>query len=290
MANHIFSNPLRLDTAGDVFAMGECDLRPSSIEFANNSGSPVTFVLRTGNGTGGNTIAQGAAYSKAGAADYGQPPWLKLDVPNLTAQLRGHIFETGASAPTTGTADGGNTGGGMCQNVAITGGWLAQTITLTCIDDSTPTAEVFSVTVPEGGTYPNATVGVAYSSGGLAFELVDGTPDFAAGDIFTIAVTTSFKQEIYMNNGATIYFAPVTSSLPAAATGQWAIASRILESRIVAANTVVEKATGETPGWPSLRVTGVASDAVATVNLNECSWYNKPSCGDQRAGRSVIKY
>jgi len=36
---------------------------------------------------------------------------------------------------------------------------------------------------------PVGTVAAAYSFGGLAFTLADGTPDFAVGDKFTITVT-----------------------------------------------------------------------------------------------------
>ena len=90
--------------------------------------------------------------------------------------------------PTEGTADGGNTGGGTLTGV--TGGDDTQigTYTLTCITEATG-GGTFKVEAPNGEALPDAVVGDAYANPQLNFTINDGDPDFAAGDIFTIAVT-----------------------------------------------------------------------------------------------------
>lgn len=90
--------------------------------------------------------------------------------------------------PTTGTADGGNTGNGTCTSV--TGGEDTQigTYTLECITAATD-AGTFKVTTPDGDALPDATVAVAYTNDQLNFTLNDGATDFIVGDKFTIAVT-----------------------------------------------------------------------------------------------------
>lgn len=49
-------------------------------------------------------------------------------------------------------------------------------------------AGLFAVSAPDGAALPNATVGVAYSNAQLNFTVNDGAIDYAAGDIFTVAV------------------------------------------------------------------------------------------------------
>jgi hypothetical protein len=86
------------------------------------------------------------------------------------------------STPATGTA-GTNTGGGTCT--AVTAGAKARigTYTLTALS-----ATAFAVKDPDGVALPDAVVGTPYVNDGLNFTINDGSPDFIAGDTFTIAV------------------------------------------------------------------------------------------------------
>lgn len=97
------------------------------------------------------------------------------------------------SVPTTGTADGGNTGNGTCTAVSGGGKTAKGTYTIECI-----------VAITNGGTFsvvgPNGNIGdvtIVAGAGGtgvfaseeLNFTLTDGSTDFALGDKFTVAVT-----------------------------------------------------------------------------------------------------
>jgi len=89
--------------------------------------------------------------------------------------------------PTTGTANAGNTGQGTMT--LVTGGDDTQvgTYTITCITAASG-AGAFKVVAPNGEALPDAAVGVAYANDQLNFTINDGTPDFAVGDSFTVAV------------------------------------------------------------------------------------------------------
>jgi Bacteriophage lambda head decoration protein D len=52
-------------------------------------------------------------------------------------------------------------------------------------------ATVFTVTDPEGTALPNATVGTAYSQGGVGFTITASGTAFVAGDSFTVNVVDS---------------------------------------------------------------------------------------------------
>lgn len=92
------------------------------------------------------------------------------------------------SIPTTGTADGENTGQGTVTDV--TGGKDAKLgiYTLECIVIASG-AGTFKVTSPDGDALPDAEVGTAYVNDQINFTINDGDPDFALGDIFTIEVS-----------------------------------------------------------------------------------------------------
>jgi hypothetical protein len=91
------------------------------------------------------------------------------------------------SCPTTGTADGGNTGNGTCTGVTAGDQVKLGTYTLTCIE-AAANAGTFEVRDPDDLTLGQATVAVAYASEQINFTLNDGATDFAVGDKFTIAV------------------------------------------------------------------------------------------------------
>lgn len=92
----------------------------------------------------------------------------------------------GRSCPTTGTA-GTNTGGGTCTGVSAGAEAQIGTYLLRCIAAASG-AGTFEVQAPDGAALEQATVGVAYTNPHINFTLNDGTPDFAVGDTFTIAV------------------------------------------------------------------------------------------------------
>ena len=94
---------------------------------------------------------------------------------------------TAGTVPTTGTADGGNTGNGTMTSV--TGGKNVKvgTYTITCVAAAT-NAGAFAVKDPDGEGLPSAVVAVAYTSGQINFTINDGATDFVVGDVFTIAV------------------------------------------------------------------------------------------------------
>lgn len=91
------------------------------------------------------------------------------------------------TCPTTGTADGGNTGDGTCGSVTASNEVKIGTYTLTCIE-AAANAGFFEVKDPDDVTLGEATVAVAYTSEQINFTLADGATDFIVGDKFTIVV------------------------------------------------------------------------------------------------------
>jgi hypothetical protein len=87
--------------------------------------------------------------------------------------------KAGGNAANTGTM------GAITVTGAIPDGVYQLRITATATDAGT-----FVITDPQGQVIgPAGTVGVAYSFGGLAFTLADGTQDFIVGEGFDITVT-----------------------------------------------------------------------------------------------------
>lgn len=104
---------------------------------------------------------------------------------------------TKGSCPTTGTA-GTNTGAGTCASV--TAGAKAQvgTYTLKCVKVVSGAGD-FEVRSPNGELVGIATTGVAFTSSHINFTIADGTPDFALGDTFTIAIPAGSGKVKVMN-------------------------------------------------------------------------------------------
>ncbi len=102
----------------------------------------------------------------------------------------GRVIQT---TPTTGTADGGNTGDGTVS--AVTGGDKTKpgTYTIECIRAVTNGGE-FIVTDPDGKFVGSCLIEagaggtVDFKSDELNFTVTDGSTDFAVGDKFTVAV------------------------------------------------------------------------------------------------------
>lgn len=108
----------------------------------------------------------------------GQPALLKGAV--LGQVLMGASSAVGAA--------GTNTGNGTMGSVVTSAGTKNGVYHLTAFAVAT-NAGKFTVEDPDGVQIGVATVGVAFSGGGLAFTIADGSTDFVAGDTFTITAT-----------------------------------------------------------------------------------------------------
>lgn len=113
------------------------------------------------------------------------------------------MAQVAVTVPTTGTADGGNTGNGTVTGVALIAGLLPRvgTWTLECIT-AVADGGVFKLTDPGGNIIRNdlaMTAGAGLATTfyvpevGLTFIITDAATDFIVGDKFTIAVTASGK-------------------------------------------------------------------------------------------------
>lgn len=103
----------------------------------------------------------------------------------------------------TGAAVAGNTGDGTITAApVVSAGAKAGVYRAVCIEPAT-NAGKFLVTDPDGINLGVATVAVAFSGGGLAFTIADGSEaDFASGDSFTITVAAgSGKYVAYNQDG-----------------------------------------------------------------------------------------
>lgn len=85
------------------------------------------------------------------------------------------------------TAAGTNTGNGTMGTVTASAGAMPGAYTLKIIT-AAANAGQFEVIDPQGDLVGIGNVAVAFSTGGLAFTLADGSADFVVGDTFTITV------------------------------------------------------------------------------------------------------
>ena len=90
------------------------------------------------------------------------------------------------TCPTSGTA-GSNTGAGTCTGVTAGAKAKLGVYTLMCIH-AVSAGGIFSVEDPDGFGLPDAVVGKAYVNDQINFTLNDSSPDFSAGDTFTITI------------------------------------------------------------------------------------------------------
>lgn len=81
----------------------------------------------------------------------------------------------------------GNTGNGAMGAVTVSGRAKAGVYKLTIVEPGTNVG-TFQVEDPNGNVIGTGVVAAAFSAGGLAFTLADGTTDFVAGDGFNITV------------------------------------------------------------------------------------------------------
>lgn len=114
---------------------------------------------------------------------------------------RGAVLgELTPSVPTTGTADGGNTGNGTMTNVAVQTKTKNGTYTMTCITAVTD-GGVFNVFDPDGLQLNDATEGVTFTSNQITFDLTDGATDWVVGDIFTVLVAIGVRTYKLVDSG-----------------------------------------------------------------------------------------
>lgn len=85
------------------------------------------------------------------------------------------------------TAYSGNTGNGAMGAITLSAGAKAGTYKLTVVELGTDVG-TFVVEDPDGKFVGRGVVASAFSAGGLAFTLADGSTDFVAGDGFNIVV------------------------------------------------------------------------------------------------------
>jgi hypothetical protein len=111
--------------------------------------------------------------------------------------------------PTTGTADGGNTGNGTVTLVEGRSGLMIGTYTIECTAAVT-NGGVFKVTNPDGNVVesditipPGAGNYIDFSNDELAGRITDGSTDFVVGDKFTVAVTINPRQVVACDKTAT---------------------------------------------------------------------------------------
>jgi hypothetical protein len=101
----------------------------------------------------------------------------------------GHVIGrimVGATAASAAAA--GNTGNGVMGTVTA-GAAARPGVYKLRIEDPATNAGAFVVEDPNGVQIGSGNVAAAYSAGGLAFTLADGSADFVSGDTFNITVT-----------------------------------------------------------------------------------------------------
>lgn len=111
----------------------------------------------------------------------------------------------------TAAAGGGNTGDGTLTGFALsaTGGPpVVGTYKATCISE-VANLGYFNVTNPSGATIGIATVGTAFTAGGITFTINDGTEDFNMGDYFNLPVTAGSgyykKLDVASTDGSQVF-------------------------------------------------------------------------------------
>jgi len=177
---------------------------------------------------------------------------------------------TAGTVPTTGTADGGNTGNGTCT--AVTGGTKVQvgTYTVICVT-VVANGGTFTIEDPYGAIVGVATVGVAFTSDQINLTLNDGAVDFALDDKFTIAVPAGGGQVRAINfsgvDGSAVAYGILYAAVNASASGEY--------TRTFTSGGTYEIVPGDT-------VTGALSAATArvvAVSLSGGTWAGGDAAG-----------
>lgn len=104
------------------------------------------------------------------------------------------------SVPTTGTADGGNTGDGTMTAVAAQTKTKNGVYTMTCTAVALNSG-TFSVVDPDGLVLDPATVAITYSDPQITFLINDGVADYVVGNIFTVTVAIGDRTYKLVDSG-----------------------------------------------------------------------------------------
>lgn len=130
------------------------------------------------------------------------------------------VVTSGTATPAAKAGNAANTGtiASATASAGAKDGVYVITITAAATNAGT-----FSVTDPDGLALPDGTVAVAYSAGGLAFTVSDGTQDFIVGEGFTITVSEGFGE--------------YKIAVETATDGSKAAAAIVIDTQTIAANT-----------------------------------------------------
>jgi hypothetical protein len=185
-----------------------------------------------------------------------------------TVTLTGGSFPAGqvlglitiGTATAAGAAVASNTGGGtITATPAVSAGAVPGVYRATCIEPASG-GGLFDVEDPTGVSIGPATTGAEFAAGGLTFTIADGTPDFSAGDAFTITVTPGATAGSYTDHD------------PDAIDG-----SQVAAAILYAA---VDASSADAPGVISARLTEV-NDAYLT-------WADAISAGEKTAAIAAL--
>jgi len=182
---------------------------------------------------------------------------------------------TVGSVPTTGTAAGGNTGGGTMTPVTGSTGVKVGTYTMTCVGLDT-NGGVFSVKDPDSQALPAAGVGAAYTSDQINFTLNDVGADFIVGDSFTVVVPAGSESmvalEVAAIDGSAIAAGISKDDYDASASGDRTIAFTSGGTyQITAGDTITGATNGATARVYYVDLTSgtfAAGTAAGTLYLN----------------------
>ena len=169
------------------------------------------------------------------------------------------LFGAPVGAVVVGASAGGGTGDGTLDDIALKAGAQLGVYTLECITEAT-NAGVFAVFDPNGNRLEDATVGVAYDNGQIAFEISDGDADFDLGDAFSITVPEGSGQMLPIDFSAvdgSQRFAAICgerTTVAAAGTQRAKVLKRL-------ANVTTEKLI-----WPAGATSGQKAQAIKEAN------------------------
>lgn len=117
-----------------------------------------------------------------------------------TSQTAASTTVTASAASSA--ANAGNTGNGTMGAITVSAGAKAGVYRLTITEPGTNVGN-FIVEDPDGLYVGQGDVAAAFSGGGLAFTLADGSTDFAAGDGFAITVAAGDGKYLAYSDAAT---------------------------------------------------------------------------------------
>lgn len=126
----------------------------------------------------------------------------KVTIKSGETLLAGAVVGKITVGAATAAAVAGNTGNGTCGAVTVSAGAKAGVYRLVIIEPAT-NAGAFIVEDPDGIIIGRGNVASAFSAGGLAFTLADGSTDFIAGDMFTITIAAGSGKYVEMDPAAT---------------------------------------------------------------------------------------